>query len=56
MFGKVGEIKRWQETEGQVFVNGEFWRAVSDTPLLVGHKIVVQGVEGLTLRVKPFKH
>jgi len=56
MFGKVGEIKQWQETEGQVFVNGELWRAVSDVPLLVGHKIVVQSVEGLTLRAKPFKH
>jgi len=56
MFGKVGEIKQWQETEGQVFINGELWRAVSDVPLLVGHKIVVQSVEGLTLRVKPLKH
>lgn len=56
MFGKVGEIKQWHETEGQVFVNGELWMAVSDVPLLVGHKIVVQSVEGLTLRVKPFKH
>jgi len=56
MFGKMGVIEQWQETEGQVFVNGELWRAVSDVPLLVGHKIVVQSVEGLTLRVKPFKH
>ncbi len=56
MLGKVGEIKQWRETEGQVFVNGELWRAVSNVPLLVGHKIVVQSVEGLTLRVKPFKH
>jgi membrane-bound serine protease (ClpP class) len=56
MLGKVGEIKQWRKTEGQVFVNGELWRAVSDVPLLVGHKIVVQSVEGLTLRVKPFKH
>jgi len=55
MSGKVGEIKQWQETEGQVFVNGELWRAVSDIPLLAGHKIAVQSVEGLTLRVKPFK-
>ena len=56
MFGKVGEIKQWQETEGQVFINGELRRAVSDVPLLAGHKIVVQSVEGLTLRAKPFKH
>jgi len=56
MLGKIGKIQHWQENEGQVFVNGELWRAVSDVPLLVGHKIVVQSVEGLTLRVKPFKH
>ena len=56
MFGKVGEIKQWQETEGQVFINGELWKTVSDVPLLAGHKIVVQSVEGLTLRAKPFKH
>jgi membrane-bound ClpP family serine protease len=56
MLGKIGKIQHWQENEGQVFVNGELWRAVSDVPLLGGHKIVVQSVEGLTLRVKPFKH
>ena len=25
MLGKVGEIKSWQESEGQIFVNGELW-------------------------------
>ncbi|MCG2779233.1 MAG: hypothetical protein L6406_26465 [Desulfobacterales bacterium] len=55
MLGKMGEIKQWQETEGQVFVNGELWRALSDVPLLTGDKAVVQNVDGLTLRVKPCK-
>lgn len=55
MLGKVGEIKQWRETEGQVFVNGELWRAVSDVPLLTGDNAVIQNVEGLTLRVKPYK-
>ena len=55
MLGKVGEIKQWQETEGQVFVNGELWRALSDVPLLTEDKAVVQNVDGLTLRVKPCK-
>jgi len=54
-FGKVGEVKQWQETEGQVFVNGELWRAVSDVPLLTGDNAVIQNVDGLTLRVKPCK-
>jgi len=55
MLGKVGEIKQYQQTEGQVFVNGELWRALSDVPLLPGDKVIIQAVDGLTLRVKPFK-
>ena len=55
MLGKMGEIKQWRKTEGQIFVNGELWRALSDVPLLTGDKAVVQNVDGLTLRVKPCK-
>jgi membrane-bound serine protease (ClpP class) len=54
MLGRVGKVKQWEKTEGQVFVNGELWRAVSEVPLLRGDKAVIQNVEGLTLRVKPF--
>ncbi|MBW2194577.1 MAG: NfeD family protein [Deltaproteobacteria bacterium] len=54
MFGKVVEIRQWNKTEGQVFVDGELWRAVSDVPLLTGGKAVIQNVEGLTLSLKPF--
>ena len=56
MLGKVAKVKQWQKTEGHVFVNGELWRAVSDVPLLPGDKAIIQNVEGLTLRVKPFKN
>jgi len=55
MLGKVAEVKRWHKSEGQVFLNGELWRAVSDVPLFAGDKAVVQKVDGLTLRVKPFE-
>ncbi len=55
MLGKVVEVKQWYKTEGQVFVNGELWRAVSDVPLLKGDKALIHDVEGLTLRVEPFK-
>lgn len=55
MLGKVVEVKQWNETKGQVFVNGELWGAVSDVPLLMGDKAVIQSVEGLTLRVEPFE-
>jgi membrane-bound serine protease (ClpP class) len=54
MLGKVAEVKQWQTNEGQIFVNGELWRAVSDVPLSTGDKAIIQDVEGLTLRVKPF--
>jgi membrane-bound serine protease (ClpP class) len=54
MLGKVGEIKQWRKTRGQVFVNGELWQAVSDAPLLPGDRVVIQNVKGLTLGVKPW--
>ena len=55
MLGKVGEIKQWRKTGGQVFVNGELWQAVSAAPLLPGDRVVIQNVKGLTLGVKPWK-
>jgi membrane-bound ClpP family serine protease len=53
LLGKTGEIKKWGENEGYVFVNGELWKAVSDSPFSPGDKVLVQKVEGLTLRVGP---
>lgn len=55
MLGKVGKVKQWQKNEGKVFVNGELWQAVSDSPLVPGDRVVVQKVEGLTLEVTPWK-
>jgi len=55
MLGKIGKVKYWQESGGQVFVNGELWRAVSDSPLSTGDRVVIQDVDGLTVRVIPFK-
>jgi len=55
MSGKVGEIKSWQESEGKIFVNGELWRAVSESQLWAGDKAVIKDVYGLTLSVIPFK-
>ena len=53
MLGKKGKIKHWQKSKGQVFVDGELWRAVSDSPLSAGDSVVVQDVDGLTLCVIP---
>ena len=55
MLGKMGEVKQWQQNEGQVFVNGELWQAVSAAPLLPGDRVVIQNVKGLTLGVKPWE-
>ena len=56
MIGKVVEIRRWNKTEGQVLINGELWSAVCDVPLPVGGKALVQGIEGLTLKLKPYEN
>jgi membrane-bound serine protease (ClpP class) len=37
---------------GQVFVHGEYWTAESEEPITKGSPVVVDRVEGLTLRVK----
>ncbi|MFC1812396.1 NfeD family protein [Thermodesulfobacteriota bacterium] len=55
MIGKVVEIKRWDKTDGQVLINGELWRAVCEVPLPTGGRAVVQGIEGLTLKLKPYE-
>jgi membrane-bound ClpP family serine protease len=55
MIGKVVEIKKWDKTEGQVLINGELWKAVCEVPLSVGGKAIIQDVEGLTLRLKPYE-
>jgi membrane-bound serine protease (ClpP class) len=38
---------------GKVFIEGEYWNAVSDTPVAAGQPVEVVAVRGLTLAVKP---
>ena len=38
---------------GKVFVEGEYWNAVSDLPIEKDREVEIVSVEGLTLRVKP---
>jgi membrane-bound serine protease (ClpP class) len=38
---------------GNVFIEGEIWRAKSDAPVLKDQPVKVVGIEGLTLLVKP---
>jgi membrane-bound serine protease (ClpP class) len=39
--------------EGKVFIHGEYWNAISATPIAPGTSIRVIGVHGLTLKVGP---
>jgi membrane-bound serine protease (ClpP class) len=40
-------------TSGRVFVEGENWSAVSETPVATGEKVEVVQVDALRLKVKP---
>jgi len=37
---------------GRVFVEGEYWNAVSDAPIEKGEDAEIAAVEGLTIRLK----
>ncbi len=46
-------LARIDSTGGKVFIEGEYWTAVSDAPIEAGVVVEVVGVQGLTLKVKP---
>ena len=54
MLGKtVNALSRIDPQGGRVFIEGENWNAVSETPIEAGQPVEVVGIEGLTLKVKP---
>ena len=54
MIGKrVVALSRTDSRGGQVFIEGERWNAVSETPVEPGQPVEVTGINGLTLNVKP---
>ena len=54
MLGKtVAASTQIDSTGGKVFVEGEYWNAVSDTPVEQGQPVEVAAVLGLTLKVRP---
>ncbi len=54
MVGKtVPVLARIDSKGGKVFIEGEYWNAVSDVPVEAGGQVEVTGVNGLTLTVKP---
>ena len=54
MLGKtVNARSRIDPAGGKVFIEGEHWNAVSETPVEAGQPVEITGIEGLTLKVKP---
>jgi membrane-bound serine protease (ClpP class) len=54
MLGKiVAAQSRIDASGGRVFIEGETWNAVSNTPVDGGQAVEVTGISGLTLLVKP---
>jgi membrane-bound serine protease (ClpP class) len=41
------------EPRGTIFVHGEIWQAVADTPVRPEAEVEILAVEGLKLRVRP---
>ncbi len=51
--GQSGEVRQALAPEGMVLVEGELWRAVSESgPIAQGERVVVVGREGFLLRVQ----
>jgi membrane-bound serine protease (ClpP class) len=53
--GEIGLAKTDLSPNGSVFVHGEYWNAVSDEEIPAGSKIEVIAVEGMKMKVKPYK-
>ena len=49
----VNALSRIDSAGGKVFIEGENWNAVSETPVEAGQPVEIIGIEGLTLKVKP---
>lgn len=54
MLGKVAPAAaRIDANGGKIFVEGEWWNAVSETPVETGQPAEIVAIDGLTLKVKP---
>jgi membrane-bound serine protease (ClpP class) len=53
MIGEIAVVRRTWEPDGMVFVEGELWRARSESgALVVGERVVVTGHDGMLLHVR----
>jgi membrane-bound serine protease (ClpP class) len=57
--GAEGLVHKWATARtdlaprGKVFVWGEIWNAVADSPVAAGQTVEITAVDGMTLRVRP---
>ena len=51
MIGKKCFVKKWDGNSGKVQVGSELWNATGQSQLVPGDEVVVQDMEGLTLKV-----
>lgn len=55
MVGDHAVVIRTEGNDVEVDYQGEIWRAVSFQPLHPGQEVIVEAIEGLSLRVAPSK-
>ena len=53
LVSKLAEARTDLEPRGKVFVWGEIWHAVADSPVAAGQTVEITAVDGMTLRVRP---
>ena len=53
MVGAIALARTDVSPHGQVFVHGELWEAISESPIRKGEEAEVRSVDGLTLTVSP---
>ena len=52
LIGEIGSARTDISPTGKVFVHGELWDAVSDTPVPAGERVRVIALDGMVMRVK----
>jgi membrane-bound serine protease (ClpP class) len=53
LLGERAVVRVRLAPDGKVYLMGEWWNAISETPVEVGEEVEVTAVEGMLLRVRP---
>ena len=56
MLGSTGRARESFDREGNIFVHGEIWRALTSSPVNEGDAVRIVAMDGLTLHVEPAGH